>query len=123
MTRTELYSQLESLAKLDEQLTLQLHSLTCSINSGLATALTMNDTAMQEDINTLLTVFPELGAKALSFSERVAYWQNAEAVLMTLIVPKTLIIDVPNSNVGIANGMLNPTTELKVKTPKSKGTK
>ena len=88
MTRTEIYTQLEALAKLDEQLMLQLHSLACSINSGLANALTMNDAAMQTDIDTLLTVFPELGAKALSFSDRVTYWQNVEATLMTLIVPE-----------------------------------
>ncbi len=120
MTRTEIYAQLESLARLDEQLTLQLHSLACSINSGLANALTMNDITIQEDIDALLTVFPELGAKALGFSERVTYWQGVEATLMTLIVPEVLVIDAPDSNVGIANGMLNPTTELIVKTTKSK---
>jgi len=88
MTRAELYAQLKGIAALDATLTTQLHGLACAVNAGLTAAAALDAPELQEDIAALLATFPELGAQALDFAKRVAYWQSVEVALMALIEPE-----------------------------------
>ena len=85
MTTAELYAEIKKVIDFDAALTAYLGRLPGLIADGMASAAVLNDPELQDQINVLLTTFPDLAEQAMRFEEQFAFWQTVDAAIAPLL--------------------------------------